>query len=353
MGNFMHGSAFNRHQRMAKLICLLLVALGFLFFHATYAHATEPWPEPPEQDPPKLPVTLILQSGFNPGGMALSGPLLFIPSDSGTIKIKSLKTGFNQFTNYLFPARPFKGTAIAQNALFAILANTPPAVPSASKSVVPVPVGPPSIRRYNPDTLSAFPQSLTDGGQEWFLNDLDPIDPNSRPAGLTFLPDEFCRKMRKNDGTLYNNGQGSVFGTGGMFLASFKGTGMTRVYDIDLNNTQNVIHVRTNSPHFAQGIPNLGEISALTYHAESKHLVGIWDSAGVMGIIDDVATPGFKRTWALPPSSGHYKGVAVSGCGSENTNVILATDNGKVTSYPFASSAFPCPFQPVLQPSGK
>lgn len=310
------------HARICALVTLL-----FFFFVPGLIHAA-PWPQNGQ--------TIILFNGANiaiePSGSAYRNHWYYIPSDDGRV----LKR-WDQPAAFIFPSGGGRyHNALNENydlegATFAL--DEDPYLYLAVERERDLRPGAPAGRytsgmiRINPLTGGINPED------HWYLDALSAVgSSNSWAEGLTFLPNAHCHSIRKNDGTLYNNGQGSVFKSGGLFLFARQADGALVVYDIDTHTPEQSILVRVTSPFTAPGYGNLNDMSALNFHPESGLLFAAWDSRGIMGQISLDFSNVVSNFWTFPPGSSNEEGLEITGCGKK-TKVVIAEDSGRVVSY--------------------
>jgi hypothetical protein len=149
----------------------------------------------------------------------------------------------------------------------------------------------------------------------WNLPEMAFGDANTRLEALAFLPDGHCGILS------YNNGQGSQYQSGGLFLAGHQGDGKIYVYDIDTSGSA-VTFIGTFGPYEGRT-----DLSGLCFHIPSGTLYGIWDAYGVMGrFSDDLKT--VVETWSFPVGSDNEEGIAIVGCGLSSSIVICEDDGG-------------------------
>jgi hypothetical protein len=146
----------------------------------------------------------------------------------------------------------------------------------------------------NYPTIKEFP-----GTRTWLLPEMAFGDTNSRLEALAFVPNEYCDLLN------YNNGHGSVFESGGLFLAGHQGDGRIYVYDINVNGSS-VVFVGAYGPW------GRTDLASLDFHYESGKLYALWDSSNIMGRL----TRGLalEQEWSLPAGGVEEEALCVFGC---------------------------------------
>lgn len=258
--------------------------------------------------------TLI--SGYEPSGSALDGAMLYVVDDSGRLIKKGTKPNAPAAQVLNIGSYDLEGAEFVNGQLFlGVERENYPAGYGVSQGS--------GLLRVNTDNGQItghwyLPQTSASGGSNQWLE------------ALTFLPNEFCAQIRKNDGTLYNNGRGSVFGSGGLFLTSNQATGSIVVYDIDVNHPGTLVYVRTT--------PSLGtDLAGLEFHKDSGIIFGIWDTGDFVDTINLDLTRN-NMNWQVPPGVTDVEGISISGCG-DLARVIISQDNGAVkifNDFPYA-----------------
>ena len=164
-------------------------------------------------------------------------------------------------------------------------------------------------------------------GKTWLLNEMATGGTNSRLEALTFLPDEFCGNTTEQGGGLYNAGEGSQYGAGGLFLAGHQGDGKIYAYDVDLATSGVRTFVNSFGP-YTDG-STLTDLSGLDLHRASGVLFAVWDGPNTIAALD-VSIVGFQITqaWSFPAGSDNEEGVALvdDGCPEGLSRIVIAED---------------------------
>ena len=194
------------------------------------------------------------------------------------------------------------------------------------------------VRKYNIGGASA---TLV---QTWTLTEMGTGSANSGLEGLTFVPNEFLKSFPDTTNAVYNSGQGSRYGAGGLFFASLQATGDIYVYDLDIiNATTNYTFVRKFTP-----VSGRDDLSDMEFDRSSGLLYLLWDGANLLAtwaIPSITETNGHRQhEWNLwsGGSSRSDEGVAVANtCASNGTSRLFVTDDNGENIYRF--DQWPCP----------
>ena len=188
-------------------------------------------------------------------------------------------------------------------------------------------------------------------GREWPLNEMAFGANNQRLEALTFLPDGYCGGILRSDGQPYNAGRGSVFGTGGLFLAGHQTTGQIFIYDVNLQSAGTRVFVNAVGP-ILDGATPLNDLSGMCFHRPSGMLFCVWDGPGRVGAVD-VSVTGFlaRRIWYVPQYSHDEEGIALldGGCQTGESRIVITQDDNAGGHDVWVYDGFSLP---VTTPSG-
>ncbi len=166
-------------------------------------------------------------------------------------------------------------------------------------------------------------------GRVWRLSEMVTGKKNRRLESLTFVPNAACAAISGPDGSPYNNGRGSKFGTGGIFLAGHQGDGRIYIYDVDLAKPDSVTFINRIGPFRDNDAP-LIDLSGLCFHRSTQTLYAMWDEENRVASID-ISRPGFAvtRIWSLPAETIDQEGIALidDGCESKQSRIVIAEDD--------------------------
>ena len=183
---------------------------------------------------------------------------------------------------------------------------------------------PPSIREVCSDTGEVL--------STWQLEEMVVGPAGERLEGLTFLPNAATGTLRADStGELYNEGRGSRFGLGGLFLAGHQGSGRIYVFDLEPGAMAHLVAVL---PKFAEDSVLLEDLSGLDFHRASGLLYVLFDnpsSDGVGRVLAANVEDDFSvfAMWNTDSLSSNNEGLALldSGFGDGLSRVVIAEDD--------------------------
>lgn len=159
------------------------------------------------------------------------------------------------------------------------------------------------------------------GTRSWPLAEMAVGGTNDRLEALAFLPDQYC------DLLAYNGGAGSVFGSGGLFLAGHQGNGKIYVYDIDINGSS-VIFAGEYGPY------GRVDLAGLEANRSGGQVYAVWDSAGVVGRLSRGLE--LEAEWYVPAGSDNEEGICPVGC-----DAMVITEDPESTHHVWLYEGFP------------
>lgn len=168
-------------------------------------------------------------------------------------------------------------------------------------------------------------------GRNWQLTEMVTGKKNRRLESLTFVPNAACATITGIDGKPYNNGRGSRFSSGGLFLAGHQGEGRIYIYDLDLEKPGSLTFINRVGPFRDDAMP-LIDLAGLCFHRATNTLYAMWDEENRVAAID-VTKPGFavSKMWQLPAETIDQEGIALidDGCDSHQSRIVIAEDDKK------------------------
>jgi hypothetical protein len=162
------------------------------------------------------------------------------------------------------------------------------------------------------------------------------------------LPNAYASAVRRSDdGALYNAGQGSAFGSGGLFLAGHQGNGRIYVFDVDLSNEAPGTFVNFYGP-FTDGGQTLTDLSGLAFDEVSETVYALWDDPivgeeiGRIAALDPLAEFGAVAVWQTAADSHDEEGIAILGVGSNGGSLRMVVTGDDAATHPvWRFDAFP------------
>ena len=286
-----------REGRMSKPIVAIL-GLGCAMFTATTAFAIDPFPG-------RLPGVNIgnrLPDGFESSG-ALWHPALerlFIVHDEGWIA--AMDADGDDVEIWRCPGDLEAITMID---------------PKQDSGVVYIGV-------ERPDAIKAFDLEEGEVIGSWDLTAWMRGPENRGLEALTFIPDEYLP-----DFPLYNDGRGSRYGTPGFFYAGLEADGRIYVFDVDLEHSGVVSHVRTMTP-----VPGRAFIAGLYFHESTQLVYAMFN--GVDRVFVMTTAGKVLHEWQMP--RGYLEGITIrSACDEdeEEAFLVIPDDAGPVWRFRF------------------
>ncbi len=186
----------------------------------------------------------------------------------------------------------------------------------------------------NPPTLLRVVIATGATAGSWVFPGMSVGSADERLESLAFLPNAFTAAIRTTEDAPYNDGNGSVFATGGLVLAGHQGNGRIYLYDIDLTLSDAPLLVNTYGP-FDDAGDTLLDLADLDFHAPTGMLYALWDSPvagkerGRLGLLDPATQFSVVTVWKTAADSFGEEGFALldSGMGSGLARAVIAEDD--------------------------
>jgi hypothetical protein len=314
VGTHRFGRSAAMTSRRKALATALALAAATAPVCCSRVFAAEPWPAEPRAAAADLSAPLL---GGEPSGAAWHAGLerLFIADDRGRIVAMNADAG----DVVVIGSLPVDIEAVACNR------DDPLHVYVGLEN-------PPTILRLDLATQSVAGQ--------WNLAEMLVGAADTRLEGLAFLPDAYASAVRRlDDGSLYNEGRGSAFASGGLFLAAHQGNGRIYVFDVDLATPGPAVFVSFYGPIVDEG-QTLTDLSGLAFDETTAAVYALWDDPidgeelGRVAALDPLGEFDVVAIWKTATDSHDEEGIAVLGTGSGGASLRMVIAEDDVAKHP-------------------